>query len=262
MCLISVVIVFISDYLSFIFLPPCWSSHWAHPFLSPFGEHIYYFELFDLVSSLAGIFHLTLPDFLGLFLWIMYVSYISWPWKSGFMQKVCCGPQWHTPRCHPSWMPQWWPLCGHLRVSSCCGWAATDAGVRVCGAGPQSRSHFGGAWFQPGPPARWGGVGAALGGTGSWGITEVGCMVLARLMESDRYGACQHQARLVILFSITIKKKMVFSSTSIPRESSTRYRIASLPHFPSLCGLFFITLVTGNLFSLPLGQSQRYLFYM
>ena len=50
-------------------------------------------------------------------------------------------------------------------------------------------------------------MGAALGGTGSWGITEVGCMVLARLMESDRYGACQHQARLVILFSITIKKK-------------------------------------------------------
>ena len=50
-------------------------------------------------------------------------------------------------------------------------------------------------------------MGAALGGTGSWGITEVGCMVLARLMESDRYSACQHQASWVIVFSNTTKKK-------------------------------------------------------
>ena len=39
-------------------------------------------------------------------------------------------------------------------------------------------------------------------------ITEVGCMVLARLMESDRDSACQHQASWVIVFSITIKKKV------------------------------------------------------
>lgn len=119
---------------------------------------------------------------------------------------------------HLSRVLQWWSLSGHLRVSSCCGWATTDMGVLVCGAGPQSRSHFGGAWFQPGPPARWGGVGAALGGTGSWGITEVGCMVLARLMESDRYGACQHQASWVIVFSITIFKKWYFQALPSPEK--------------------------------------------
>lgn len=154
----------------------------------------------------------------------------------------------------PEVIPEWTPACVLLLS-----WATTDyGGAGVRGWSPQQKPLWRGlisarATCQVG----W-------DGTGSWGITEVGCMVLARLMESDRYSACQHQASWVIVFSNTTKKKkkMVFSSTCIPRESSARYRIASLPHFPSLCGLFFMTLVIGNLFSSPLGQSQRYLFYV
>lgn len=155
----------------------------------------------------------------------------------------------------PEVIPEWTPACVLLLS-----WATTDyGGAGVRGWSPQQKPLWRGlisarATCQVG----W-------DGTGSWGITEVGCMVLARLMESDRYSACQHQASWVIVFSNTTKKKKkkkVFSSACIPRESSARYRIASLPHFPSLCGLFFMTLVIGNLFSSPLGQSQRYLFYV
>ena len=85
------------------------------------------------------------------------------------------GVQWHNPPPrHPSHQRQvlqWYSLCG-LHVPSCCGWATIDVSVLVCRAGPRSRSHFGGAWFQLGPPTRCGGVGAALGGTGPrdhWG---------------------------------------------------------------------------------------------
>lgn len=111
----------------------------------------------------------------------------------------------------------------------------------VWGWSPEQGSHFGEGLISARATCQVGWGGSCFRWDRFLGITEVGCMVLARLMESDRYGACQHQASWVIVFH-NYFLKMVFSSTSIPRESSTRYRIASLPHFPSLCGLFFYNL--------------------
>lgn len=97
----------------------------------------------------------------------------------------------------PEVIPEWTPACVLLLS-----WATTDyGGAGVRGWSPQQKPLWRGlisarATCQVG----W-------DGTGSWGITEVGCMVLARLMESDRYSACQHQASWVIVFSNTTKKK-------------------------------------------------------
>ena len=63
---------------------------------------------------------------------------------------------------------QGYPLCG-LHVPSCCGWAANVAGVLVGEVGP----------------------------LGPQGKAGAGRMVLARLMESDRNSAHQHQASYV-----------------------------------------------------------------